>query len=276
MHHPIENWASVRTARKPAGRFTRSGCLFALIIVVGVSFSLDVLAQAQAAGGPLGTANAKGVPPDAGFYTNYVLSSDQTTVMWSVCGQTKKASGCDSSGSLGPFGKVATLMEGFPYEDVRKKIVVQNIYVVDVAAGANENSVVLYVYTKTDHITPLLDQVKVTLSATVNLPLIGGTAASAAMAANAGFMVIGTNQGPVMAKVEKSTLAVSQLEDFIPPDYVSAVTADWYGYITVTFSSAGLGDANFVLAPDGTPVQDGGEGLFMLNPLQGSIPSTFK
>lgn len=265
MRQLVEQPATSRATKKLGERSMLSSCLVTLLISASAAISVTSFAQIPAA-------DAKA--PDADFYTNYSLSSDQTLVMWSVCEQTKKASGCHGSGSLGPFGKVATLMEGLPREDVTKKIVVRDIYVVDVAAGTNQTGVVLYVYTKTDHVTLLLDQVKITLSDQVDLPLVGGPSASAAMAANAAFLVVGTNQGPVMAKVDKKTLTVTPIQDFVAPAYVSAVTADWYGYITVTFGPDAGG--NYVLAPDGTPVQDGGGESFMLNPIEGVIPSAFK
>jgi hypothetical protein len=169
MHQLVGQPATIRARRKSGERLKRSRYLVAFLIAATFAISRTGLAQTPAANAWMGTAKAKA--PDAGFYTNYSVSSDQTTVAWTVCGQTKKASGCDASGSLGPFGKVATLMEGLPYEDVPKKIVVRNI--------------------------------------------------------------------------------------------------------TVTFGPTDEG-AHFILAPDGTPVQDGGGELFMLNPIEGIIPSTFE
>src|SRR5882757_361247 len=103
---------------------------------------------------------------DASLFTTYFLDTADTNVTWIVCGSTENTSGCYGSGNLGPFGKVGALLEGNPKTNVATNTVTRSIYVVDIASGGTQNAVVLYVYTKTDMITPDFDTVNVTLSNT--------------------------------------------------------------------------------------------------------------
>src|SRR6476660_2819816 len=114
-------------------------------------------------------------PPDSTVYTTYFIDAAHTNVSWSTFGQVGCTGGCFNGGSLGPFGKIGALMEGKPKVDRSTNTVTRNIYVLDVAAGSNLDQVQLYVYTKTDAITPDFDGVTVTLSKTISLPLRGGT-----------------------------------------------------------------------------------------------------
>jgi hypothetical protein len=76
------------------------------------------------------------------------------------------------------------MIEVNPTQSVKKGTVTRYIYVVDVAAGSGANEVFLYIYKKVDTITQSDDTVSVSLLKTVNLPLAGGAATVADMAAN--------------------------------------------------------------------------------------------
>ena len=127
------------------------------------------------------------------------------------------------------------MMEGEPKTDLIANTVTRAIYVVDIADGPNRNEVVLYVYTKVDTITTDSDTVTVTLSQTISLPLVGGGSAQTSMAANKQFLFIGTDRSPYAVEIDKRTFSVTQLGGFSPPINVSAITANQYGYVTLSF-----------------------------------------
>jgi hypothetical protein len=218
---------------------------------------------------------APAAPIDSTLFTTYNIDPAHTSVGWSVCGSLPGSSGCYGSGGLGPFGKVGALLEGAPKTDVVANTVTRAIYVVDVASGTNQNEVVLDVYTKVDTISPDFDTVTVTLSQTISLPLVGGTSAVTSMAANKQFLFIGTNQSPNAAEINKRTFSIVQLGGFSPPINVSAITADQYGYVTLSYGSFRSFDTAFIVCdPGGNVVEDGGGSQFMLNTVQAFLPST--
>lgn len=213
---------------------------------------------------PLLLAQNTVVPPDSTLYTNYELFDNLTTVLWSVCGQTQQTDGCYGSGRLGPFGQVGAMVEGIAF--INGNTVTRGIYVIDSASGSSGNGVELYIYKKVDVVSESDDIVTVTLERTLNLPLIGGTSALVSMAANTGFLFIGTDQSPQAVRVQKNNLAITPLGGFSPPINVTAITANGYGYVTVTQGGFGGGDNGFsVYAPNGEGEGDGGGADFMLN-----------
>jgi hypothetical protein len=93
------------------------------------------------------------------------------------------------------------------------------------------------------------------------------------MAANNKFLFIGTNQSPQAVEIQKGTFSITQVGGFSPPINVSAITADQYGYVTITFGSFSSGDNGFVvLGPKGELEEDGGGASFMLNTVQAVLP----
>jgi hypothetical protein len=218
--------------------------------------------------------SSQGKPIDGTLYTTYQISSDHTKVTWVVCGSTKKTYGCYDSGILGPFGNVGALLESAASTDVTTKTVAREIYLLDVAGGKFQTEVNLYVYTKTDIISATDDKTVVALKDTIGLPLVGGSNALAAMAANNNFLFIGTSLTQYGVIVAKNGFAVTQTPGFDPPINVSAVTADPYGYVTVTFGTYGSANSGFYLyGPDGTLQEDGGGSPFLLNTVQAVLPS---
>jgi hypothetical protein len=193
--------------------------------------------------------------PDSKLYTTY--SGSRTNVGWVVCGSTLQTSGCYSSGSIGPFVGVGAMLEGNP--SISGHVVTRAIYVVD-SGGAN---VTLYVYKKVDNISPSYDSVTVTLSRTVSLPLTGGSTAVCFMAANNRFLVIGTDLSYNGVEVNKGTFSITNVGGFSPPIPVTSITADQYGYVTVTQAGAFT-----LVGPDGSFQEDGGGTDFVLGTTQ--------
>ena len=231
------------------------------------SVSLLVLSMSVAAG-------ASG-PPDATLFTTYNIDTGRTSVSLTVCGSTQLSSGCYGGGALGPFGNVGAILEGNQSTNLTTNTVTRAIYVLDIASGTNKNGVTLYVYKKTDVVTATFDTVTVTLTKTVSLPIVGGLSARASMAANSKFLFIGTNRSPSAVEVQKSNFTMTEIGGFSPPINVTAITADKYGYVTVTFGSFSGGESGFVVfGPDGGSREDGGGASFMLSTDQAVLPST--
>ena len=205
---------------------------------------------------------------DATVYTRYNTDIAHTTVNWNVCGSLPGSSGCYGSGSLGPFGQIGALLEGEPKTDRNANTVTRAIYVLDYKSGPNQNEVVLYVYTKVDTITTDSDTVTVTLSQTISLPLVGDFPAQTSMAANKKFLFIGTDLSPNAVQVDKRNFSVTQIVGF-PPINLFAITANPYGYVTLSFGSFSSQDTDFIVVdPYGSTEEDGGGSQFMLNTLQ--------
>ncbi len=215
-----------------------------------------------------GSANPAAAP-DANLYTTYSLfSSDgQTTVDWIVCGSTTDTEGCYDFGSIGPFVSLGAMIEGNP--SVKGEVATRQIYVVD----SGGSSVKLYVYKKVDTITSTFDTTTVTLSKTLTLPLTGSSTALTSMAANTGFLFIGTNQNPVVVEINKSTFAVTQYNIFEPAINTIAITSDQYGFVTIAQGTPGGDSGLIVFGPNGKMQEDGGGADFMLGTQQGISPA---
>jgi hypothetical protein len=159
-------------------------------------------------------------------------------------------------------------MEGEPKTDRIANTVTRAIYVLEIASGPNQDEVLLYVYTKVDTITTDSDTVTVTLSQTISLPLVGGVGGSpnqTSMAANKQFLFIGTSRSLEAVAVNKRTFSVTPYM-VSPPIAISAITANDYGYATLSFGSFNSSDTAFiVVGPDGSTVEDGDGSQFMLN-----------
>ena len=231
--------------------------------VVAATLICASLSYGQAGAVPAAT------PIDATLYTRYHTDPNESIVDWNVCGSLPGSNGCYGSGSLGPFGRIAGLMEGEPKTNLHANTVTRAIYLVDLASGPNQNEVVLYVYTKVDTITTDSDTVTITLSQTISLPLVGGLFNGTnypSMAANKQFLFFGTRQNPVAVEINKRTFSVSQLGGFSPPINIFGITANDYGYVTLSFGKFNTSNTAFiVVGPDGSDVEDGVGSQFMLN-----------
>jgi hypothetical protein len=207
---------------------------------------------------PMHAQTALPTPPDYTLYTSYYFGAGYQSVNWIVCGSTEQSEGCYGSGSLGTFGDAGALLEGNP--SVSGNTVKRAIYVVDIAAGNSGTGVNLSVYKKTDVVSSSYDTTTVTLEKTVALPLTGGAATICSMAADDAYLFIGTNQSPFAYRVQKNNLSMEQVGGFSPPSNVTSITADKYGYVTVTF-----GEGEYQFGPNGESVGDGGGAWYMLN-----------
>ena len=201
---------------------------------------------------------------DAGLYTTYTAGGN-TTLSWVVCGSVGGSSGCYSAGELGPFSQIGSIIESAKVYDNREGTVTRELYIIDRAYGSSQNGVELYVYLRVDTIAGSFETTKFTLKKTISLPLTGGTEAVSMVAANKGFLVVGTSNSTVPVEVNKGTFAVTPLG--IISQIPNSITADNYGYVTVTSA-----DGFFVIGPDGSLQEDGGGSPFMINSLLGFQP----
>jgi hypothetical protein len=212
--------------------------------------------------------------PDSTLFTTYNINTTGTSVSFTVCGSLPSSEGCYGSGTLGPFGKIGAMIEGNESVNLTLNTVTRSIYVLDIATGTSANAVILYIYHKTDTITSSFDTVSVSLFKTISLPIIGGMSARASMAANAGFVFIGTNQSPNAIVLKRGFYTFTGVGGFSPPINVAAITADRYGYVTVTYGTNEGSSGFIVFGPDGTSREDGGGAPFMLGTTQAFLPYT--
>lgn len=213
-------------------------------------------------------------PPDANLYTSYSFSNSLQQVNWLVCGSVPGSEGCYGSGSLGPFGSVGSLMEGNP-QVLNASAVTRTIYVVDTYSPKN-GKVVLNVFNKTEVIGNAQATFSIVLERTVILPLVGGQGVPAVMAANKGYLYIGTTWSTNAAFVDKQFYFPSPLGGFSPPCNVSSITADTYSFVTVTFGSSVGNGGTYIYSPTGEMVADGGLITYMLNAQNGLTPASLE
>jgi hypothetical protein len=138
--------------------------------------------------------------------------------------------------------------------------VTRSIYVLD--GSSNTRGVLLNVFKKTDIVTDNGDTVSITPSKKLTLPLAGGSNALCTMAANDGFIFVGTDASPNAVRVNKLTYSLTKLGGFSPPLPVTAITANDYGYVTVTQEAATQGSGFSVYGPNGMLQEDGGGARF--------------
>ena len=255
----------------PAGRKPARWCRSLLPVFALFSFGISNPASAQAG------ITTDSTPIDGTLYATYNVFKDRTHVTMSVCGSLPGSSGCYGGAELGPFNSVGVVLEGLPSTNKTTNTVTRDIYVLDTAAGPNKVGVSLYVYSRTDIIIGSNDSVTVVLTDTVALPLIGGTTATGSMAGNNRYLFIGTNKSPQAVEVVKKTLAFTQIGGFTPPINVSSITADEYGFVSVTFGSFnGTSSGLYLYGPDGSLQEDGGGAEFTVGTAQGVRPPTLK
>jgi hypothetical protein len=202
---------------------------------------------------------------DSGLFTTYTTDGGKTTLSWVVCGSIGKGNGCYGSGQLGPFGQIGSIVESAKVIDIREGTVTRFLYVVDQAYGSGQNGVALYVYQRIDTIASESDHTTFTLKKTISLQLVGGNQATVFLAANKGYLVIGTSNSSVPVEINKRTYVITPLT--IISQTPTSITADNYGYVTVTSANE-----FFVVGPDGATQEDGGGSPFTINDLLGTQP----
>jgi hypothetical protein len=213
--------------------------------VVGLGMTFPALAQTA-------------VPIDSTLFTTY-QNYGNDNITWFTCGSTKNSNGCYGAGTLGPLARVCAVMEGQPV--TVGNTVTRSLYVLD--GGSNTSVVSLNVFKKTDAITSNSDTVSITPSKKLTLPLTGGSNALCSMAANDGFIFVGTNASPNAVRVNKLTYSLTKVGAFSLP--VTAITANDYGYVTVTQEAATGGSGFSVYGPNGMLQEDGGGAPFIAN-----------
>ena len=207
----------------------------------------------------------EGATIDSGLYTTYTTDNAKTTLYWSVCGSIGVGTGCYSSGAVSPFGEIGSIVEGTKTYNISAGTVTRYLYVIDQQYGTAGDKVALYSYKRVDTIIGTQDTTTFTLAKVVPLPLMGGSSAVVYLGANAGYLLVGTNLSTVPVEVSKKTYAITPMN--INSQIPSSITADNYGYVTVT-SANGF----FVIGPDGTLKEYGGGSPFTVNTLLGIQP----
>ncbi|SRR5579883_36649 len=199
--------------------------------------------------------------PDSTLFTQYDLWKNGR-MLWTVCGSTEHTGGCYASGFIGPFVTVGSMIEGSP--SVNGNVVTRAIYVVDSGTTVPK----LYVYKKTDTVTPDDDQVTFTLTETITLPyLVGGQDAKTFIAANENFLFIGTSLSPYGVAVNKKDFTTKALGGFGSDEKVASISANSYGYVSETFA-----DGFYLYGPNGEPEGDGGGASYLTGTTQGIVP----
>jgi len=203
---------------------------------------------------------------DAGLYTTYTIPDKaRNEVNWVVCGSVGTTNGCYGSGTLSPFGEIGSIIEGSKHYDLSAGTVTRYLYVIDGEYGSAQDGVALYAYKRVDTITADSASTTFTLEKTLALPLTGGSSAVIYAAGNADYLVIGSSLSTLPADVTKKTYAIYNGAPISGAPI--SITADNYGYITVTTD----GDF-YVIGPNGEAQQDGGGAPSMVNTLIGVLP----
>ncbi|MBS0380609.1 MAG: hypothetical protein JSS29_19175 [Proteobacteria bacterium] len=209
--------------------------------------------------------------PDAGLFTTYNVNNNLTAAYWFLCGSTQQTEGCYSSGTLGPFGRIGAMLESHPA--INGDTVTRQIFVLDLASGTGGTGVTLYVYSRQDVITESSAVSTMTLKTTIPLPqLAGGAAATASMAANNTHLYVGTNLGSQAVSVARKSWLITTIGGVGGPASVSSITADAYGFVTVTFGVGVQSSGFYVFGPNGNSPEDGGGAEFMLDTSNAVIP----
>jgi hypothetical protein len=210
------------------------------------------------------TSTTFAAPPDAGVFTQYEFASDFSSVYFTVCGYLPQSDGCYGSGSFGPFGHVGAILEGDP--TTKGDSVERGIYIVDVAGGVSGKEVILYRYLKTDTITGgSYDTVTTQFTHKLSLPLVGGSSVRCSMAANSGFVLIGTDQSTQAVMLTKGSLDIQTISGFSNAPTVTSITADAYGYVTVSFGGGTVIPGFVVIGPAGNFEFDGGGESYLVS-----------
>jgi len=188
-----------------------------------------------------GPASAHKVPLDAGLYSQYRVDGSGFIELI-VCGKLNIShQGCYGSPTVGYFEHACAVLDGVPKTSWNKSKITRAIYVLD-KRTSDSNPPILYVFKRTDSITELYDEVEVSLTQKISLPIGGGASAHCFAASNDTAVYLGTDVGPAVA-VDKSTLGVT----IVAQGHAVSITADDRGYVSLNtdqvsevFSPAGL------------------------------------
>jgi len=214
-------------------------------------------------------AHAQQKMPDSGLFTNYFSGGNPaTTINWVTCGSTAQSEGCYESGMLGPFTNACSIVQSVP-APLNFNTVLRYIYVMD--AGSRAGGATLTIYKRIDVISPTYDTTTITQLAVVALPtLAAGPGATCATSQNPTNVYAGTYQGPNIAVINKTNFSVSS---FAGSENLSALTADYYGFVTISWGS-GFPDDSVTIGPNGQTQQSGGGSYWLINPINGLNPDS--
>lgn len=229
--------------------------------LIATAFVL-ALAQSASAIVPAKTgASTQSAALDANLYINYTLGTAMGS--WMVCGHTQTTSGCGGHGSLGTFGHAGAYIEGEPVTDSATSTVTRNIYIVDQAVKGG-TKVALDVVQIQIQVNPDNWIVTATPGATIDLPLVGGPNAKTFLAANNGYLYIGTDQDTRTVRVTKSNNALHTIPGTVSATPVSSITTNQYGYVSVAYGGITGTDGYAVFDPSGNTIANGAGALFLL------------
>jgi hypothetical protein len=234
---------------------------YAKLVAATAALGLSVVCGAQNAG-------AGTTPLDSTLFATYSFSAGATSVQFVVCGSLPGSEGCYGSGTLTPIGGACGVLENSP--KTKGDVVSRDIYVLD-RGTKSKSPLMLDVFQRTDTISGSNDSVHVTFLKSVSLGITGGPAAKCALAGNATGVYAGTDQDGTVVSVDKSTfipLRVVRTGRSARSTSVLYLTADARGYIAVSTP-----DGFYVVNPQGGGEEDGGGSAYMVNTLQGFIPS---
>jgi hypothetical protein len=237
------------------------------IIAGGIALAVTVVPQA----GAQASIDTATVLPDSTMIRTYLTTPSGTGVGITVCGTSPGISGCSAAfnganGSLGPFGKVGPIVEGNRSFISTTNTVNRYIYALDLAVNGG-TGVSLLVYRLSETISSANWNISFKLIKTIPLGITGGTTAKGFMAANKGYVYIGTDQSPYVMKVAKTGYALAQLQTTYPTSgNISGITVNGGGYVSL---SSGLYTGT-VYDPNGNDL--GGPGDTVLNTAIGETP----
>ncbi|MGD0866547.1 MAG: hypothetical protein ABSA49_13425 [Rhizomicrobium sp.] len=232
---------------------------YAKLAAAAAALGLCVGAQSAEAGTP---------PIDSTLFATYNFSAGATSVQFTVCGSLPGSEGCYGGGTLAPIGGACGVLESS--RKTKGDVVTRDIYVLD--RGATKNAtLMLDVFRRTDTISSSYDSIQVSFLKSVSLGIVGGPSAKCTMAGNETAVYAGTDQDGSVASVDKTTfihMRVPRTARFAKSTSVLSLTADTYGYIAVSTP-----EGFYVVSPLGGGEEDGGGSAYMVNTLQGFIPS---
>lgn len=184
---------------------------------------------------------------DSTLFAEFTLTP--TFVEFTVCGSLPQSEGCYTGGLMNPpFEQACAVLQG--QAKTKGDVMKRDIYVLDKRTSPTDPAL-LYVYERQDTITQTFDTVTVTLVATVNLGITGGSNSHCAMAADKNYVYVGTNANPNAIRVSKadnSTLAFGISNS----GGVLSIVPDDRGYMVLNFSGG------FIVTYKGYTIMDGG------------------
>ena len=145
--------------------------------------------------------------------------------------------------------------------------VTRPIYLVDISSGPNQNEVVLYVYTKVDTITRIPIRLLLLYPKQSVCLWLGAfwTTNYPSMEPISDSFSLEQDRTRWRFRSTSATLVSPSLAGS-PADQHFGITANDYGYVTLSFGSFNSPNTDFiVVGPDGSDVEDGVGSQFMLN-----------